>query len=330
MSEPFPAPSSTADEAADWLLSGLALKSTLFHVGQYCGAFRASTAGHRRASFHLVLQRDCWLHLQACDGRPASSTHLAEGDAVFLLQDLSHCVSTDARAPDAADFGARSGTMTPLVNLPTAPRGVGLACGFFEFTADLGDAIAALLPDYVIARHDDPQLAGARVVFDLIRAEALRTPQPSPLLERLTDVLFFYALRASARADALTPGLWSAMRRAEFAPLVNAIIERPGEDWSTRSMAAFCHMSRARFCKLFADVCGQPPAQFVALIRMKAAATLLRNGSSTSRAAEQVGYQSESAFAHAFKRITGTQPGTWRRERANTAAGDGMRPASMH
>ncbi|WP_114814873.1 AraC family transcriptional regulator [Paraburkholderia kururiensis] len=328
--------STTAEKAADWLLSGLALKSTLFHVGQYCGAFRASTAGYQRASFHLVLRGECWLHLQELGGREARSTRLVEGDAVFLLQDMSHCLSPHEAAPIAGDFHTRAGTMTPLAEAPRGPTetpgSVGLACGFFEFGSDLGDAIAGLLPDHIVARHDDPQLAGARVVFDLIRAEALRTQElPSPLLARLTDVLFFYALRAAACADPLVPGLWSAMRRAEFAPLVNAIIERPGEEWSTTSMAAFCHMSRARFCKHFAEVCGQPPAQFVALIRMKVAAALLRNGSTTSRAAECVGYQSESAFAQAFKRITGMQPGTWRREGADmTAAGRGARHAPLH
>jgi len=30
-------------------------------------------------------------------------------------------------------------------------------------------------------------------------------------------------------------------------------------------------------------------------------------------AAERVGYQSESAFAQAFKRVTGVQPGAYRR-----------------
>ena len=44
-----------AETIADWLLSGLELKSTIFHVGQYCGAWQASTAGRHRASFHLAL-----------------------------------------------------------------------------------------------------------------------------------------------------------------------------------------------------------------------------------------------------------------------------------
>lgn len=80
----------SVEQAADWLLSGLELRSTLFHAGRYCGAYRASTAGHQRASFHLVLQGACWLHLPARPGRAASKSRLVAGDAVFLMHDMAH------------------------------------------------------------------------------------------------------------------------------------------------------------------------------------------------------------------------------------------------
>ncbi|MDE5500140.1 helix-turn-helix domain-containing protein, partial [Pseudomonas sp. 4B] len=73
-----------------------------------------------------------------------------------------------------------------------------------------------------------------------------------------------------------------------------------------------------------------PPGQFVTLMRMKIAGELLSQGWAIPRAAEYVGYQSESAFAHAFKRTTGVQPGAWRR----THGGRGFRidaaPAAVH
>jgi AraC-like DNA-binding protein len=90
-------------------------------------------------------------------------------------------------------------------------------------------------------------------------------------------------------------------------------------------MASFVHMSRARFCKQFVDIAGQPPAQFVTLVRMKMAAAMLRGGSSMPDAAERVGYQSESAFAQAFKRVTGVQPGAYRRRAAKHT---GRQPAA--
>lgn len=315
-----------ADKMTDWLLSGLELKSTIFHVGQYCGTWQASTAGHQRASFHVVLHGECWLHLPANAGRDAHSVHLDAGDAVFLLQDMPHCLSPDPQPPARGHGSQRIGTMSPLsdqaATRTSGNASVGIACGFFEFSSGLDDMLLTLLPDHIVARRDNPSLEGARAIFDLIRAEAMHDPHlPSPLIARLTDLLFVYTLRALGDGDEIAPCFWSLMRRAEFAPLVSAIVESPDKRWTTDTMAGFVHMSRARFCKLFVDVSGQPPAQFVTLIRMKLAAAMLRSGARTPDAAERVGYQSESAFAQAFKRVTGVQPGAWRRSRAAREAG---------
>jgi len=329
-----------ADKIADWLLDGLELTSTLFHLGQYCGAWQASTAGRHGASFHLVLHGECWLHLPAGERRDARSVRLAEGDAVLLLRDVPHCVSPDPRPPARGQETARVGAMVPLgaaaARAPSAPsapsaslvctepRSTGIACGFFEFHSDLDLALLDLLPDHIVARHDHPSPGGARAVFELIRAEALRDPHaPSPLIARLTDLLFVYALRAFDGRDDIAPCFWSLLRHAEFAPLVAAIVDAPGERWTTQTMAAFANMSRARFCKRFVEIAGQPPAQFVTLIRMKLAAAILGAGARTPDAAERVGYQSESAFAQAFKRVTGVQPGAWRRTRGPQLDGAG-------
>ncbi len=313
---------SQVDAFSAWLIEGLEVTSTLFHVGQYCGAWQASTSGHRRASFHLVLHGRCWLHLPERAGRPARSVALAAGDAVFLLDDVAHCLSPHALPPAAGAEHARHGAMTPLdaVSL-AAPDSLGLACGFFEFKSGLDGLMLDLLPDHVIARHDQPALHGARQIFELIRAEAHLDPHtPSPLIARLTSLLFLYTLRALDSNDELTPCFWALLRRPAFAPLVAAIVAEPGRRWTTASMADFAHMSRARFCKLFAELCGQPPAQFLTLVRMKLAASMLSTGTSMPDAAEQVGYQSESAFAQAFKRVTGVQPGAWRRAASGDAA----------
>lgn len=325
-----------ADQIANWLLDGLELKSTLFHLGQYCGSWQASTAGRHCASFHIVLHGECWLHIQASAGDDTRSVRLAEGDAVFLLRDIPHCVSPDPRPPARGHETGRFGTMTPLVAAadPASTdggqrRSTGIACGFFEFRSGLDNLLLGLLPDHVVARHDHPSLGGVRAVFELIRAEALRDPhEPSPLIARLTDLLFMYALRAFDGNDNVAPCFWSLLRHAEFAPLVAAIVEAPGERWTTQTMAAFAHMSRARFCKRFVEIAGQPPAQFVTLIRMKLAAAILGSGARTPDAAERVGYQSESAFAQAFKRVTGVQPGAWRRTRGPQLADGDAHPGT--
>lgn len=60
---------------------------------------------------------------------------------------------------------------------------------------------------------------------------------------------------------------------------------------------------------------GTPPMQYLTQWRMQLAARLLRDGRLTvASVALEVGYESEAAFARAFKRATGLPPAAWRRQ----------------
>jgi AraC-like DNA-binding protein len=189
----------------------------------------------------------------------------------------------------------------------------GLACGFFTFRGQLGELFRSALPDYVVIRADSPSQR-AVPLFELILAEAERGEAGSPLIERLTELLFFYVVRDLARSDEVAGGL-AVARRVEFAPVVDGLLREPGREWSVDAMARLAHMSRASFCRHFADTCGQPPAQFLLQVRMKIAARRLQRGDSVLRAAEHVGYNSQAAFTRAFKRVIGEQPGAFQRAR---------------
>jgi AraC-like DNA-binding protein len=56
--------------------------------------------------------------------------------------------------------------------------------------------------------------------------------------------------------------------------------------------------------------------QYLAQWRMQAASRLLLETRATiASIAFEVGYESEAAFSRAFKRLVGTPPAAWRRER---------------
>ena len=297
------------DRIAHWFVSGLELEATVFHIGQYCGPWRASTAGRERASFHLVLRGHSWLHL---DGQ--APIRLGEREGVFLLRDIPHRLS-----PDADDTACRPCDMRPMT--PAIAGACGLACGFFSFRGQLGELFRSALPDYVIIRADAPSQRAVGPLFELILAEAERHGEAgSPLIERLTELLFFYVIRDIAGSDEVAGGLLAVARRTEFAPVVHGLLREPGKDWSVDAMARLAHMSRASFCRHFADTCGQPPAQFLLQLRMKIAARRLQRGDSVLRAAEHVGYNSQAAFTRAFKRVIGEQPGAFQRARPSPTA----------
>lgn len=60
--------------------------------------------------------------------------------------------------------------------------------------------------------------------------------------------------------------------------------------------------------------------QYLAQWRMLLAANLLARGNATlSRIAEEVGYETDTAFSRAFRREYGVPPATWRRQKSAPA-----------
>jgi len=297
--------SAETDRLVHWLVSGLELETSVFHVGQYCGAWRASTAGRSRASFHLILRGNCYLHLPQRE--PVA---LQANDAVFLLRDIAHSLTPEANPGDAC---------VPKPMLPMKPvltDGTSLACGFFDFRGLLGELLVGSFPEYLLLRADSAPLRAIAPLFEMILAEAERDEEtPSPLIERLTELLFFYVIRDMAQSREVQAGLWAVARQPRFSSLVDRLLQEPARDWSLEDMAQVANMSRTNFCRHFAEACGQPPAQFLLSLRMGIAAQRLRQGESVTRAAEHVGYQSPAAFTRAFKKIIGEQPGAYQRSR---------------
>lgn len=297
------------DRLVHWLLNGLQLDTTIFHVGKYCGRWRASTAGRGLGSFHLVLQGDCYLHMPGC-----APVLLKPRDGVFLLRDMPHFLSPD---PDPNVIPVKS-SMQVLDGIQLGDTG--LACGFFDFHGPAGALMLNSFPTHLIIRAEDQQLRAAAALFDLILDEPKTHPDaPSPLIARLAEVLFFYVIRHVAQRKDIAVGLLAVAQRPEFSPLLDQLLREPGQDWSIDNMARIAHMSRASFYKNFIDTCGQPPAQFLLALRMKIAAQKLDAGDSVDHTAEHVGYRSYAAFSRAFKKIIGQQPGAYRRSQRSTS-----------
>lgn len=296
---------SDIDRIIHWMVGTLELQTSIFHMGQYCGAWRASTSGRERASFHLVLRGGCHLEVE---GR--SPIKLEPRDAVFLLRDVPHVLRSDTADSQACE---------PRKMLPVHPPlkgGTALACGFLEFKGRISDLLVSSFPDFLILRANSPASASVAPLLDLVLAEAQRNETAcSPVIERLTELLLFYVIREASQREDVATGLWTVVRRPQFLPLISHLLRAPGDNWGLEDMARVAHMSRASFCKNFSDSCGVPPAQFLLSLRMNIAAQRLREGESVGRAAEHVGYQSTAAFTRAFKKVIGEHPGAYQRVR---------------
>jgi AraC-like DNA-binding protein len=296
----------SSSHLVDGLLEGLELDASLFHIGRYCGGWHASTQGMGRASFHLVVQGHCWLHVDS----QAQAVRLETGDAVFLLRDLGYRLSG---ADAAAEACAQPRQAMQALDL-AASDGVGLVCGFFDFRSGLASLVVDGLADCIVLRADDPAGSAARALFGLILDECRRLPQPSQsLLERLTHLLFLYVLRQQVHAGQPLGGLLALARQPAFAGLLERLIEAPGQAWTLESMAACTGLSRSAFFKRFNELAGESPGQVLLALRMRLGCRLLRAGETVEQVAMQVGYQSVAAFTRAFAKAVGVQPGAYRK-----------------
>lgn len=291
----------------DWLLESLELQASLFHVGRYCGGWHASTQGMARASFHLVVQGHCWLHIDGQD----QAQRLNAGDALFLLRDLNYRLSS----ADAADTAQRLPRMAMTALDSQAQDGVGLVCGFFHFKSGLSSLIIEGLPDWIILRAGDPSSKAPRALFELILEECQRLPAPSSaLLERLSHLLFLYVLRQQVADNQNLGGLVALARQPVFAALLDQLIEQPQQPWSLENMAACTGLSRSAFFKRFNELAGQSPGQVLLALRVRHACQLLKTNHTVEQVCTAVGYQSIAAFTRAFTKAVGVQPGAYRKQ----------------
>lgn len=288
------------------LLSTLAVQSSLYHLGQYCGSWAASTSGRASASFHLVLHGTCTLQLPEHN----ETLTMNAGDGVFFLRDVPHVLSSE---PNTQHPAVTRSAMIPLAR--DRSDSTGLACGFFQFRPGHEDLLTDTLPDYVLLQSEDVSFSAARSIFELLLSEAHRTPEsPSPVIERLADLLIFYVLRHLVTHDRQTYGLFALARDPGMAGLLRAILAEPQARWSLDDMAKRLHMARATFHRHFTLLGGTTPAQLLQFLRMRVACRLLEQGVGLQNTAERVGYQSQAAFSRAFQKCIGHAPSAWKRD----------------
>jgi len=84
---------------------------------------------------------------------------------------------------------------------------------------------------------------------------------------------------------------------------------RPGDAWTVASLAELAAMSRTAFAMRFKAASGMSPLDFLTVLRMRMAAHLLEQPRArVTDVAYALGYQSQSGFSTAFRRVMGQSP----------------------
>lgn len=105
-----------------------------------------------------------------------------------------------------------------------------------------------------------------------------------------------------------------ALADAQLAAAINAMHENPAAPWTLPQLAQRAGMSRTTFAVKFKKMVGVSPMEYLARWRMtRASDRLTQSNDSVAEIAYAVGYESESAFSAAFKRLMGRSPRSYGR-----------------
>jgi len=144
----------------------------------------------------------------------------------------------------------------------------------------------------------------------------VQRPGSAAVLGRVSEMVFVDAARRYL--DTLpddASGWLAALRDRGVGRAITLMHERPAEPWTVEDIGRLVGMSRSTLHQRFVDLVGQTPMQYLTQWRMQRAASLLRECNTTvAMVAQEVGYDTEAAFARAFKRLVGMAPGAWRRQ----------------
>lgn len=101
---------------------------------------------------------------------------------------------------------------------------------------------------------------------------------------------------------------------------MQAMHDAPAQRWTLATLASSAGMSRSSFADKFRTLVGVPPLDYLLQWRMRLACQSLRRSSATvSTIAQMLGYTSDSAFSHAFKRVHGQAPLQYRAAHSDQA-----------
>jgi AraC-like DNA-binding protein len=289
-----------ADLLSD-VLHTLRLRGRIFKQGSYCGEWALDATGATGTIFHLIGRGQAWVHYEG-EREPRIARG---GDLVMFPHAGWHQLSgTPKRQPGMRRGGAGEGPFTTVL------------CARVDFEAGGANPVVQALPPVIVVRSEDRGTSAelhALARLMLVEYEAGAAGRQA-VLDRLAEAMFVLVLRHHMTHAPELKGFLAALKDERVARALAALHRKPGDAWRVDSLAREAGMSRTVFAERFTALLGRTPMQYLAAWRMDLADEMLTSRSSVAQVADQLGYQTETAFRRAFKRVRGVGPGDVRRQ----------------
>ncbi|MFG1347715.1 AraC family transcriptional regulator [Xanthobacter autotrophicus DSM 431] len=280
------------------------------------GRWGVRYAAHDAPGFTIILKGVCWISFE---GREA--LRLSAGDFLLLPSTPAFTLSShpgvacEPRKP--TDVPVRHGD-------PEGEAEFESLGGTFHIEPVNAPLLLSLLPRMIHIPASEGRAGRLSRVIALIVEECTdEEPGREMVLQRMLEVLLVEALRRRDIAvDDVRAGLLNGLRDPALARALRAMHADVRTGWTVAGLAKVAGLSRSAFAARFAEVLGCGAIEYLARWRMALAKDALIRGAKTLDCiADEIGYESASAFSTAFRKRLGCPPGKFARTGGEAGVG---------
>ena len=285
------------------IVSFLRLRSYLVGGFEAGGDWSIGFDDHDAVKCYAVTAGACWIAVEGA-GEPV---FLQQGDCFMLPRGRPFQIASDLSLPSDDWRRHFLGTQEGAVVKLNEGSGVTVLGGHFALAGPQAEMLIGMLPPIVHVRGGtDGEML--RWAFERMRQE-LTDLKPGGILiaQQLAAMIFIHALRLYLN-ETKGIGWLFALSDQRVGAAIKAIHREPSRRWTVETLASEAGMSRASFAAQFRQLVGECPIEYLTHWRMLLAGRSLEHGEPIGTIAHALGYESESAFRTAFKRVTGNTP----------------------
>ncbi|MFJ9531870.1 AraC family transcriptional regulator [Herbaspirillum sp. NPDC101396] len=261
---------------------------------------------HEGIKCYAVVSGQCWLSVEGI----ADKVLLTAGDCYLLPPGAPFRLATDLTVPPVEFLTLRAKWRSEGGRAEKTETSCYLVGGHFVLTGSHADFLLSSLAPIVHIRKESDKAA---MRWSLERmAQEVRESQPggSLITQQLAYMMLVQALRLHLAEGAKEGGGWLfALADKQMGAAIRCMHDDPAHDWTLQKLAQRVGMSRSVFALRFKQTVGSTPMEYLTRWRMLLAGDRLKNSrESTTAIALSLGYESDSAFGKAFKRVMGCSP----------------------
>ena len=268
---------------------------------------------HEGIKCYAVVSGQCWL---CVDGVP-DAVSLKTGDCFVLPRGRPFHLTTDMTLTPVDAHTLFAPVRDGGINTVNGGGRFLIVGGHFVLAGNHADVLLCSLPPVVHLRKESDK-AALRWSIERMMQE-LRERQPGGFLiaQQLAYTMLIQALRLHlAEGPRGGVGWLFALADKQMSAAINAMHEDPARRWTLQDLAQRVGMSRSTFAQRFKETVGDSPMEDLTRWRMLLASDRLESSKDPVAAiALSLGYESESAFSTAFKRVMGCSPRQYGRDR---------------